>query len=335
MGFLEKNDRVFVAGSGGMVGSAICNSLEANGYKSENGLLIKSSRKEIDLKDYNKLEKFFDLTRPNIVVIAAAKVGGILANQNNPVDFLLENLQIQNNLIEISWKFGIKRLLFLGSSCIYPKYAAQPIKEKYLLGDKLESSNQWYAIAKIAGLKLCEAYRTQYKFDAISLMPTNLYGPKDNYHYNDSHVMAALIRKFYEAKLNKESVVKCWGSGKPLREFLHVSDFAEACLIVLKKWSPDKNNAPLDDNGEIINYLNVGSGYEISIKELSETISEIIGFKGNILWDKTKPDGTPRKRLDNEYIKKLGWYPKINLKMGIRQTLKDFEKEYKNSILKI
>ena len=234
MSLLLQSDKIFVAGSRGMVGSAICRLLAKNGYTNENKRLLISSHQELDLRDINKLDSWFSNNKPDIVICAAAKVGGILANNSKPVDFLLENLKIQNNLIETSWKFGVKRFLFLGSSCIYPKEANQPIKEEYLLSGPLEATNQWYAISKIAGLKLCEAYRRQYNFDAIALMPTNLYGPNDNYDLKESHVMAALIRKFYEAKNNNANEVICWGSGKPLREFLFVDDFAEACLYCLR-----------------------------------------------------------------------------------------------------
>ena len=327
MSLLEKDDSIYVAGSTGMVGNAICKLLLENGYTSENNLLITSSRKDLDLKDSKKVDAWFRKNKPKVVIIAAAKVGGIMANKLNPVEFLLENLRIQNNLIESSWEYGVKRLLFLGSSCIYPKFAKQPIKETYLLSDQLESSNQSYAIAKIAGLKLCEAYRTQYGLDAISLMPTNLYGPGDNYNPVGSHVIAALIRKFYEAKKENKSQVFCWGSGTPLREFLYLEDFAEACLHCLRYWSPNIDNSPLDQNGSPLNWLNVGCNYEISIEELAEKISKKIGFKGNIIWDNTKPDGTPRKKLDTFYMQKLGWEAKTNIDIGLEKTIKSFKKE--------
>ena len=242
---------------------------------------------------------------------------------------------VQNNLIEASYKFGVNRLLFLGSSCIYPKYSIQPIKEEYLLTGELENTNQSYAIAKIAGLKLCQAYRKQYDFDAISLMPTNLYGPRDNYHFNNSHVMASLIRKFYEAKVQNLKTVTCWGSGNPLREFLYVDDFAEACLCALRYWDPNKEDAPKDSKGNKLNWLNVGSDFEISIKNLSKKISEIIDYKGEIIWDKSKPDGTPRKKLDNSSIKKIGWHPKTNLDKGIIKTINYFKKELIEDNLKV
>ena len=327
MSLLKKDDSIYVAGSSGMVGSAICRILIKNGYSFQSNLLI-TNRKNLDLTNTKKVQNWFKLNKPDIVIVASAKVGGIMANKNKPVDFLLDNLKIQNNLIEASYKYGVKRLLFLGSSCIYPKFAQQPIKEKYLLNGNLENSNQWYAIAKIAGLKLCEAYRTQYDFDAISVMPSNLYGPGDNYHYEDSHVVASLIRKFSEAKRKNEKNVICWGTGNPLREFLYVDDLAEACFHVLKKWDPSKNNSPLDDNGNQLSWLNIGSKFEISIKELAYKISNLIGYKGHIIWDQSKPDGTPRKKLDNYFINKLGWEEKNSLESGLIKSIKSFENSF-------
>tara|TARA_Y100000589_G_scaffold332324_1_gene391746 strand:+ start:3855 stop:4862 length:1008 start_codon:yes stop_codon:yes gene_type:complete len=331
MSLLVSTDRIYVAGSSGMVGNSLCKTLENNGYNAINKKLLKTSRKIIDLRNLTQVDNWFNQNRPNVVIIAAAKVGGIFANKTYPVDFLLENLKIQTNLIETSWKYDVKRLLFLGSSCIYPKSSKQPIKEEYLLNDSLESTNQWYAIAKIAGLKLCEALKKQYQFDAISLMPTNLYGPKDNYDYKNSHVMASLIRKFYEAKMNNLDEVICWGSGRPLREFLFIDDFADACLDVLKYWEPNEYSAPKNEQGELINWLNVGSDFEISIKDLSEKISDIIGYQGKIKWDLTMPDGTLRKKLDNYYINKLGWRAKTNLDEGIKMTLDSFSTERKTN----
>ncbi len=328
MTLLDKKNSIYVAGASGMVGSSICRLLLKKGYSLKNKNLIISKRSDLDLTNTAMVQAWFSEYKPRIVIIAAAKVGGILANKNYPVDFLIENLKIQNNLIESSFKFGVKKLLFLGSSCIYPKFSEQPIKEKSLLSKDLEVTNQWYAVAKIAGLKLCEAYRKQYSFDAISLMPTNLYGPGDNYHPEDSHVMASLIKKFYEAKLNNQREVLCWGSGNPLREFLYVDDLAKACLHVLENWKPDKHNSPLDNDGQPLNWLNVGSNYEISIKDLAYKISEIIGYEGEIIWDRNKPDGTPRKKLDTEYINQLGWYATTNLDQGIRKAIRFFKKEF-------
>ena len=321
MALLEKKDKIYVAGSNGMVGSAICRLLNKKGYKTTKNNLFTPSRDELDLTNINNVEKWFENHNPEIVIIAAAKVGGIVANMTMPVDFLLENLKIQNNLIETSWKFGVKRLVFLGSSCIYPKLSNQPIKEDYLLSSDLEETNQWYAIAKIAGLKLCQALKNQYGFDAISLMPSNLYGPKDNYHPNHSHVMAALIRKFYDAKIKNKKEVVCWGTGKPLREFLHVDDLAEACFFLLKNWLPSINNSPLDINGSPLNWINVGCNFEISIKELAFKISHMMNYEGKILWDSDKPDGTLRKKLDTSYINKLGWEAETDLDKGIKMTL--------------
>ena len=282
------------------------------------------TRKELDLLDSQKVNNWFSKNSPTIVINAAAKVGGILANSTRPADFLLENLKIQTNIIEAAYKYNVKRFLFLGSSCIYPKFSKQPIKEESILSINLESTNECYAIAKIAGIKLCQALRKQYGFDAISLMPTNLYGQGDNYHKNDSHVMASLIRKFYEAKLYNHKEVICWGSGEPLREFMHVDDLGDAIVFALEKWDPDSKESPVDINNVPLNYLNVGTGKDISIKELAEIISKEFGFNGKIHWDKSKPDGTPKKQLSIERMVSLGWYPKIDLIEGIKMTIKDF-----------
>jgi len=324
MNLLKENSKIYIAGSTGMVGSSICRLLVKKGFILNNNLLT-TSRKDLDLRDNSQLHNWFSSNYPDIVIICAARVGGILANKTYPVDFLLENLQIQNNLIEKSYQFGVKKLLFLGSSCIYPKLSAQPIKEKYLLKGSLEDTNQWYAIAKIAGLKLCEAYKKQYSFNTLSLMPTNLYGPNDNYDLNSSHVMASLLRKFVEAKLNNKKNVTCWGSGKPLREFLYVDDFAEACLFILSNWEKINNNLPKDENGNILNWLNIGSDFEISIKDLADKIGRIINYRGEINWDKTKPDGTPRKKLNTDTINNMGWVAQTDLDKGIRKTIESFK----------
>ena len=330
MGLLQKEDKIFVAGSTGMVGSAICRLLIKNGYSKTNKNLLTSSRSNLDFTNTFEVEKWFKKNKPEVVIIAAAKVGGIMANMSQPVNFILENLKIQNNLIESSWKFGVKRLVFLGSSCIYPKFSKQPIRENYLLNSNLETSNQWYAIAKIAGLKLCEAFKKQYEFDTISLMPTNLYGPKDNYDLTQGHVMAALIRKFYEAKVNDDKRVICWGTGNPLREFLYVDDLAEACLYLLKNWYPSKKNSPLDESGNPLNWINIGCNYEISIKDLATKISNILNYKGEIIWDLDKPDGTPRKKLDTTFINKLGWEANTNLDKGIEMTINNYKNQQKS-----
>ena len=324
MSLLVKEHTICVAGANGMVGKALCKLLDKNGYNVKNKNLFPLTRKNFDLSESSKVENWFYRFRPDVVIIAAAKVGGIQANRTKPVDFLLENLKIQNNLIENSYKFGVKRLLFLGSSCIYPKFSKQPIKENYLLTDHLESTNQWYAIAKIAGLKLSEAYKKQYGFDTISLMPTNLYGPGDNYHPTDSHVLPALISKFYKAKKNKDNEVICWGDGSPLREFMHVDDLADACIFVLENWDPSDSKSPKDKDGKPLTFLNVGTGKDISIKELTTIISKYIGYEGDIIWDKNKPNGTPKKQLNIDKINSLGWKAKIDLKDGIKRTINEY-----------
>ncbi len=323
------NDKFFIAGGSGMAGGAIYRKLKLHGYGNpENGgSILIPKRRELDLLNINKVEDWFKLNSPNVVIIAAAKVGGILANSMHPTEFLLENLKIQTNIIEASWKYGVRRLLFLGSSCIYPKYASQPIEEESLLSGYLEPTNEWYAIAKIAGLKLCEALRKQYSFDAITLMPTNLYGQGDNYDSNSSHVMAALIKKFLYASEKKMSEVVCWGTGKPLREFLHVDDLGNAVVFALENWNPSNTNSPIDKNGNPLLFLNVGTGREISIINLAEKIAEISNFKGEIIWDNSKPDGTPRKILNINRILNLGWKPEISLDIGIRETFRNLKKE--------
>ena len=322
-----KNDKIFLAGGKGMVGSSIKRALKKQGYNN----LISPDRAELNLFDFELVKSWFIKNKPDIVIVAAAKVGGIFANSNYPADFLIENLKIQTNIIESAWKTGVKRLLFLGSSCIYPKFAKQPIKEEFLLEGCLEGSNEWYAIAKISGLKLCESLRIQYGFDAISLMPTNLYGPNDNYHSENSHVVASLIRKFMIAKFNNLPEVTCWGTGSVLREFLHVDDLAEAVIFCLKEWRPSNLNSPKDSQGNTLNHLNIGTGKDISIIELAEIISKIVEYKGKILWDKTKPDGTPRKLLDVSRINKLGWEASIDLETGLRETIKGLNVEKLNS----
>ena len=326
MSLLDKKDKIYVAGSNGMVGSAICKLLKKEGYTKENKKLITNSKKELDLTDFEQVKKWFVENKPDIVIIAAAKVGGIVANAKYPCDFLLENLKIQNNLIELSFKHKVKRLLFLGSSCIYPKFANQPIVEESLLEGFLEKTNESYAIAKIAGIKLCESLNIQYGFDAISLMPTNLYGPGDNYHESESHVMAALIRKFYLAVKNSKKKVVCWGTGSPLREFLHVDDLAKASIFALENWDPNYIESPKTNDGESLTYLNVGCGKDISIFELANKIAFQSGFEGEIIWDNSKPDGTPKKQLNIDRITNLGWSPDINLDQGIKNTLVEFGK---------
>ena len=291
MKLLNKEDKIFIAGGNGMVGSAIIRKLNNLGFKN----LVFPNSSQLDLKDSNLVFKWFKKNKPDIVIFAAAKVGGIFANNTYPVDFLLDNLKIQNNVIEGAWKNKVRRLLFLGSSCIYPKNAIQPIKEDELLKSALEKTNECYALAKISGIKLCQALRKQYGFDAISLMPTNLYGKGDNYHSSNSHVLPALLDRFHSHKLEQKKFIECWGSGNPRREFMHVDDLADASIFALENWDPNKNDAPLDELGDPLNWLNVGTGIDLSLKELAEMIANITSFKGEIVWNKEKPDGTLRK----------------------------------------
>ncbi len=325
---INKEDKIFVAGSNGMVGKAICRELKINEYYN----LLTPSRNELDLFNLTNVRDWFNKNQPSVVIVAAAKVGGIFANSRYPVEFLLENLKIQNNVIETASLMNVNRLLFLGSSCIYPKNSIQPIKEEYLLSSYLEKTNESYAIAKIAGLKLCESLRSQYDFDAISVMPTNLYGPGDNYDPDLSHVLPALIRKFtYAMKYSKDSVT-CWGSGVPKRDFLHVDDLANACVYLLEKWDPSNTNSPRDSNGKILNHINIGSGEDISIKDLTLKISSILGFKGEILWDNSKPDGTFRKILDTSHLNSLGWKSKTSLDAGLKKTISEFIDLYSDTL---
>jgi len=320
---IDKNERIFIAGSNGMVGSSIKRALLKNPSNKTNKIsnLLTPSRLELDLLDSNAVKNWFKKEKPNIVILAAAKVGGIHVNSKYPTEFLLENIKIQSNIIEAALREGVRRLVFLGSSCIYPKYATQPIKEEELLNGYLEKTNESYAIAKITGIKLCEALRKQYNFDAISLMPTNLYGPNDNYHPINSHVVPSLIRKFSVARRDNLSSVTCWGSGSVSRELMHVDDLAEAVIFCLENWFPSEIDAPKDNAGNPLNYLNVGTGKDISIKELAKKIAEIVRFNGEIFWDENMPDGTPRKVLDISRLKKLGWESKIDLTSGLENTI--------------
>ena|SRR5438046_60272 len=304
---MDKSDKIFVAGHGGMVGSALVRRLEAEGFNN----LLKPDRSQLDLMDDSPVLKFFLEERPVIVILAAAKVGGIKANNDYPVEFLLDNLRIQNNVIRSAYQTGVRKLVFLGSSCIYPKFAPQPIPETALLSGPLEPTNEAYAIAKIAGIKLCQAYCREYGANFISAMPTNLYGPNDNFDLETSHVLAALIRKAHEARMRNDQRLIVWGTGKPRREFLHVDDLASACLLLLEKYdSPD--------------IVNVGYGEDISIRELAELICEVLGFDGELAWDSSKPDGTPRKLLDLSKLRALGWKPAISLRDGIARTYQWF-----------
>lgn len=302
---MEKDLKIYIAGHKGMVGSAVWRMLENGGYSN----LIGVSSKDLDLRNQEKVGLFIMNEKPNIIIDAAAKVGGILANSEFPYQFLVENMQIQNNLIQAAHNYNVKKFLFLGSSCIYPKLAPQPLKEEYLLTGSLETSNQWYAIAKISGVKLCEAIRKQYGKSFLSLMPTNLYGPFDNFDLKSSHVLPAMIRKFHDAKLNNNYPVKIWGSGTPLREFLHVDDMAKAVVFAIENELPS-------------HLYNVGIGTDITIKKLAELVQEIVGHSGAIIWDSSKPDGTPRKLMDISKLKDLGWTAEIDLKRGIENTYK-------------
>ena len=298
---MNQESRIYVAGHRGLVGSALCRELKRQDFRQ----LHHCTRQEVNLLDPVAVNRFYEKTRPEFVFVAAARVGGIMANDRHPAAFLYENLQIQNNLIEGARRAGVSKLLFLGSSCIYPKLAPQPMKEEYLLSGPLEPTNQWYAIAKIAGIKLCEAYRREYRCDFISAMPTNLYGPNDNYDLEQSHVLPALIRKFHEAAEAAAPTVTCWGTGSPRREFLYVDDLARACIFLMQHYS-----------GEL--FINVGSGTEVTIRELAEMVRAAVGFRGEIVWDTTKPDGTPRKLMDSSRLLSLGWKPLVGLEDGIR-----------------
>jgi GDP-L-fucose synthase len=310
---MNKATKIYIAGHNGMVGSAVWRALEKKGYTN----LIGKTSKELDLKKQQSVLDFFANEKPAVVIDAAAKVGGILANNDYPYQFLMENMQIQNNLIDGAFQSGIDKFIFLGSSCIYPKLAPQPLKEEYLLTDSLEPTNEWYAIAKITGVKACQAIRNQYQKEYVSLMPTNLYGYFDNFDLQTSHVLPAMLRKFHEAKLNKNAPVKLWGSGTPMREFLFVDDMAEAVVFALENKLPE--------------YLyNVGSGKDSTIKELAEIIQKTAGHQGEIIWDTTKPDGTPRKLMDVSKMKSLGWEYSTELQQGIQKTYAWFLENIEN-----
>lgn len=306
---MEKSAKIFLAGHKGMVGSAILRKLQAEGFTN----LILRSSSELDLRNQMQTEKFFALEKPEYVFLAAAKVGGILANNTYRADFLYDNLMIESNVIHQCYIQKVKKLLFLGSSCIYPKLAPQPLKEESLLSGYLEETNEPYAIAKIAGIKLCENYRQQYGCNFISAMPTNLYGPNDNYDLQTSHVLPALLKKFLEGKINNHQEVRVWGTGKPLREFMHVDDLADACFYLMLNYNEKQ-------------FVNIGSGEEVSIKELAILIKDIVGYKGSLTWDSTKPDGTLRKLIDHSKLLSMGWKNKISLERGIRSIVDEAEK---------
>lgn len=304
---MEKSSRIYVAGHRGMVGSAICRALENAGYCN----IVTRTHKELDLTRQDAVEDFFRTERPDYVFLAAAKVGGIVANSEALADFMYDNMILEMNVIHSAWRNGCRKLLFLGSSCIYPRMAPQPMKESCLLTGELEKTNEAYALAKISGLKYCEFLNRQYGTDYISVMPTNLYGPNDNYHPTHSHVLPALIRRFHEAKVDNAPYVTCWGTGSPLREFLYVDDLADACLFLMNGYSGDET-------------VNVGTGKELTIRELTEKVASIIGYEGEVRWDTTKPDGTPRKLLDVSKLERLGWHYRTELDEGIRLTYEDF-----------
>jgi GDP-L-fucose synthase len=308
---MDESDKIFVAGHLGMLGTAMMRRLQAEGFSN----IVTRDRSELDLADESAVAKFLAAERPTIVIVAAARVGGIKANNDFPVEFLLENLGIQNNVIRSAYESGVRKLLFVGSACIYPKFAPQPIPETSLLDGPLEPTNEAYAIAKIAGIKLCQAYSREYGANFISAMPTNLYGPNDNFDLETSHVLPALMRKAHEAKVRKDQKLIVWGTGKPRREFLHVDDLASACVLILEKY----------DSPEIIN---LGCGEDISIRELAELICDVVGFDGELAWDTTKPDGTPRRLLDVTKLRALGWKPAIPLRDGIARTYEWFRANY-------
>ena len=302
-----KEKKIYIAGHKGMVGGAIWRQLKSLGYSN----LIGYTSSQLDLKNQQAVNNFFKKEQPHVVIDAAARVGGILANNDFPYTFLMENMQIQNNLIDASLKNGVEKFIFLGSSCIYPKFAPQPLKEEYLLTDSLEPTNEWYAVAKISGVKTCQAIRNQYDKDYVSLMPTNLYGTHDNFDLHTSHVLPAMIRKFHDAKQNKSEEVVLWGTGKPMREFLFVDDMAASVIFALENKLPE-------------HLYNVGTGIDVTIRELAETVKQIVGYEGSIVWDTNKPDGTPRKLMDISKMHQLGWKHTVELKQGIRLTYQWF-----------
>jgi GDP-L-fucose synthase len=299
----NQDAKIYVAGHRGLVGSAVMRALERQGYAN----LVVRAHRELDLADQAAVRGFFERERPQAVIMAAARVGGIHANNSRPAEFIRDNLLIQDNVIDSAHRAAVQKFVFLGSSCIYPKLAPQPLKEDYLLTGPLEPTNEWYAVAKIAGIKMCEAYRRQYGFNAISLMPTNLYGPGDNFDLQNSHVLPALIRRFHEAKERGHPTMSIWGTGTPRREFLHVDDLADAVVYLLETYDAE----PI---------VNIGWGEDVTIRELAETVAEVAGFKGRLVFDSSKPDGTPRKLLDTSRLTSLGWKPKIKLRAGIEQT---------------
>ena len=300
---MNKTDKIFVAGHKGLVGSAICRKLLSDGYTN----ILTVDKSIVDLKDKDSVKLWFKENKPDYVFLAAAKVGGIHANNTYPVEFITDNLMIQNNVIDSCHEYNTKKLMFLGSVCIYPKYAPTPVKEEYLLTGELEPTNEWYAVAKIAGIKQCQAYKKQYGDNFISVMPCNLYGNNDNFHPTNSHVLPALIRKFHEAKLNQSPNVMCWGTGSPRREFMNVEDLADACVFLMHEYNSEE-------------IINIGYGEDFTIKEISDIVRDVVRYNGEIIWDTSKPDGTPKRLLDTSKLFNMNWRPKINLTVGLKQT---------------
>ena len=302
---MNKDEKIYIAGHRGLVGSSVIRNLKANGYEN----IIGRTKSELDLREQNPVRDFFEEEKPDYVFLAAAKVGGINWNKTNPAEFIYDNLSIQNHVIDAAYRSGVKKFMFLGSACIYPKVAQVPIKEESLMTGPLEPSNEGYALSKIAGMRMCAFYRRQYNFDAISVMPANLYGPKDNFIPEHGHVIPGLIRKMFDAKINKDSNVVCWGDGSPTREFLYVDDLADACVFLMNTYSEEE-------------FVNVGSDVEIKIIDLAEMIKEYVGYDGELIWDTTRPNGTPKRVMDNSKLFDMGWSPKVEFEQGLKQTIK-------------
>jgi len=301
---MNTDDKIYIAGHRGLVGSSIIRNLESKGFNN----IIGRTKSELDLREQNPVRDFFEEEKPDCVFLAAAKVGGINWNKTNPAEFIYDNLSIQNHVIDAAYKSGVKKFMFLGSACIYPKVAEVPIKEKSLMTGPLEPSNEGYALSKIAGMRMCAFYRRQYNFDAISVMPANLYGPKDNFIPEHGHVIPGLIRKMFDAKINKDPNVVCWGDGSPTREFLYVDDLADACVFLMNTYSEEE-------------FVNVGSDVEIKIKDLAEMIKDYVGYEGELIWDTTRPNGTPKRVMDNSKLFNMGWSPKVEFEQGLKQTI--------------
>lgn len=323
MSSLTKDSKIVIFGASGMVGSAVYRMLSIQGYSN----ILTPSRSDLDLTYSDKVSEWFEQHKPDVVVVAAARVGGIQVNLTQPADFLLDNVKIQFNIIENAWKFKTSKLLLMASSCMYPRITEQPILEEYLLSSALEPTNAPYALAKISGLKLCESLSRQYGFQSITLVPCNLYGPNDNYHQTNSHVIPALIRKFVQAKIDGVNVVTCWGTGNPKREFMHVDDLASACLVALRNWDLIQSSCSINTDRDKLSYFNVGSGIETTVKDLSLMISNIVGFTGQISWDSSMVDGTPRKLLNSNRFIEFGWAPRIGLDHGLSSVINDYQRD--------